>query len=60
MLRATNGKVQLISKNEDVIMKFAEVVQTADWKAEKHVPVIVAPGSVKAGAQLLWPLTQEG
>jgi superoxide reductase len=30
-------------------MKFAEVIQTADWKAEKHVPVIVAPESVKAG-----------
>jgi superoxide reductase len=30
-------------------MKFGEVVQTADWKAEKHVPVIVAPRSVKAG-----------
>ena len=30
-------------------MKFAEVIQTADWKTEKHVPVIVAPGSVKAG-----------
>lgn len=30
-------------------MKFADVVQTADWKAEKHVPVIVAPEKVKAG-----------
>jgi len=30
-------------------MKIAEVVQTADWKAEKHVPVIVAPERVKAG-----------
>ena len=30
-------------------MKFAEVVQAADWKTEKHVPVIVAPRSVKAG-----------
>jgi superoxide reductase len=30
-------------------MKIAEIVQTADWKAEKHVPVIVAPESVKAG-----------
>lgn len=31
------------------MMKFADVIQTADWKAEKHVPVIVAPASVKAG-----------
>lgn len=30
-------------------MKFADVVQTADWKSEKHVPMIVAPRSVKAG-----------
>ena len=34
-------------------MKFAEVVQTADWKAEKHVPVIVAPDSVKAGEKFV-------
>jgi superoxide reductase len=30
-------------------MKIAEVIQTADWKAEKHVPVIDAPAQVKAG-----------
>lgn len=30
-------------------MKLADVTQSADWKAEKHVPVIEAPGSVKAG-----------
>mgnify|MGYP000852412294 CR=1 FL=1 len=33
-------------------MKFADVVQSADWKAEKHVPVIEAPESVKAGEKL--------
>ena len=38
-------------------MKFAEVVQTADWKAEKHVPVIVAPGSVKAGEKFVVELS---
>lgn len=38
-------------------MKFAEVIQTADWKAEKHVPVIVAPGLVKAGANFMVGLT---
>jgi superoxide reductase len=53
MLRATNGKEQVISKNGGVGMKFAEVIQTADWKAEKHVPVIVAPGSVKAGEKFM-------
>jgi superoxide reductase len=30
-------------------MKFADLVQSADWKVEKHVPVIEAPDSVKAG-----------
>ena len=34
-------------------MKFAEMVQTADWKAEKHVPVIVAPAAVKAGEKFV-------
>lgn len=34
-------------------MKFSEVVQTADWKAEKHVPVIVAPATVKAGEKFV-------
>jgi len=34
-------------------MKFGEVVQTADWKAEKHVPVIVAPSAVKAGEKFV-------
>ena len=30
-------------------MKFGEVIQSADWKAEKHAPVIVAPDMVKVG-----------
>ena len=34
-------------------MKFADIVQSADWKVEKHVPVIEAPDSGKAGEQLL-------
>jgi len=33
-------------------MKFAELVQSADWKTEKHVPVIEAPETVKAGESL--------
>jgi superoxide reductase len=28
---------------------FGEVYQTADWKTEKHVPVIECPDQVKAG-----------
>jgi superoxide reductase len=28
---------------------FGELFQTADWKAEKHVPVIECPDQVKAG-----------
>lgn len=30
-------------------MKIADVVQSADWKTEKHVPVIESPDSAKAG-----------
>jgi superoxide reductase len=29
-------------------MKIGELVQSADWKAEKHVPVIECPDAVKA------------
>ena len=29
--------------------KFGELFQTADWKTEKHVPVIECPVQVKAG-----------
>ena len=34
-------------------MKFADVIQTADWKAEKHVPAITAPVAVKAGEKFV-------
>lgn len=30
-------------------MKLGEAIQSADWKAEKHVPVIEAPETVEAG-----------
>jgi len=30
-------------------VKFADVMQSGDWKGEKHVPVIEAPEKVKAG-----------
>jgi superoxide reductase len=30
-------------------MRIGDISQTADWKAEKHVPVIEAPDKVKAG-----------
>jgi len=30
-------------------MKLADVIKQADWKAEKHVPVIETPAQVKAG-----------
>lgn len=30
-------------------MKIADVIQSADWKSEKHAPVIEAPEKVKAG-----------
>ncbi|MDR7868176.1 MAG: class II SORL domain-containing protein [Sporomusaceae bacterium] len=32
-------------------MKIADVVQSADWKTEKHVPVIEAPDSAQAGGK---------
>lgn len=38
-------------------MKLAELVQTADWKTEKHVPVITAPRSVKAGEKFVVELS---
>ena len=30
-------------------MKFGDTIQSADWKAEKHAPVIEAPATVEAG-----------
>ena len=33
-------------------MKFADLVQSADWKVEKHVPVIDAPNTCKAGEKI--------
>lgn len=33
-------------------MKFAEIIQSGDWKAEKHVPVIDAPDSITAGEEM--------
>lgn len=38
-------------------MKIADIIQSADWKAEKHVPVIEAPDSVKAGDRFTVQLT---
>lgn len=29
--------------------EFKDLFQTADWKTEKHVPVITAPGEIKKG-----------
>ena len=38
-------------------MKFADVIQAADWKMEKHAPVIIAPESVKAGEKFVVELS---
>jgi len=38
-------------------MKLADVMQSADWKAEKHVPVIEAPDAVKAGEKVTVEVT---
>ncbi|HWQ62241.1 MAG TPA: class II SORL domain-containing protein [Negativicutes bacterium] len=34
-------------------MKISDLVQSADWKTEKHVPVIEAPDSVKVGEKFV-------
>lgn len=33
-------------------MKIGDLIQSGDWKGEKHVPVIEAPETVKAGDSL--------
>jgi superoxide reductase len=33
-------------------VKFVDLIQSADWKTEKHVPVIEAPDTVQAGEKL--------
>ncbi len=38
-------------------MKFSEIIQSADWKTEKHIPVIEAPESVKAGEKFTVQVT---
>jgi superoxide reductase len=35
---------------EDIMIELKELVQTADWKKEKHVPVIDAPDIAPKGA----------
>lgn len=34
-------------------MKFADIVKSADWKSEKHVPVIEAPTKASAGEKIV-------
>ena len=36
-------------KQENVMSEFSSTIQNADWKVEKHAPVIEAPDAVKAG-----------
>lgn len=31
----------------EIVMNFSDVLQSADWKSEKHVPMIEAPKTVK-------------
>lgn len=38
-------------------MKFVDVFKSADWKTEKHVPVIEAPANVKAGEKFTVEVT---
>jgi superoxide reductase len=38
-----------IERKENVMKQFGELFQTADWKTEKHVPVIECLDQVKAG-----------
>jgi superoxide reductase len=43
-----------LKRKENMMKQFGELFQTADWKTEKHVPVIECPDQVKAGE--LFPL----
>lgn len=38
-------------------MKLGDLIQSADWKAEKHVPVIDAPDKVEADALFMVKVT---
>lgn len=38
-------------------MKFEHIIQSGDWKGEKHVPVIEAPETVKAGEKFTVSVT---
>jgi superoxide reductase len=38
-----------LERKENAMKQFGELFQTADWKTEKHVPVIDCPDQVKAG-----------
>jgi superoxide reductase len=38
------------NKKEGVMVELNSLFQSADWKAEKHVPVIEAPAETKKGA----------
>jgi superoxide reductase len=42
-------KADKYGRKEDTMKQFGELYQTADWKTEKHVPVIECPDQVKAG-----------
>lgn len=37
------------NRNGGVLMKLGDMIQSGDFKGEKHVPVIEAPAKVKAG-----------
>ncbi len=39
----------LFFRKEAIMAELKEVFQSADWKSEKHVPVIEAPAKVKKG-----------
>ncbi len=38
-----------LKRKENTMKQFGELFQTADWKTEKHVPVIECPDQAKAG-----------
>lgn len=38
-------------------MKFTEIMQSADWKAEKHIPVIESVGNAKSGEKITVSVT---
>jgi superoxide reductase len=43
-----SSKLFEVKKNMETVIEISELFQKADWKKEKHVPVIECPDTIKA------------